>query len=187
MFMLDNKIASGDQLRTKDDLDALEPSRMYKPVKSDTDVMIALSNTQRRRSSESTLASRTYLELLPSMEDMPTPPREKERTESPARPAIELDRYALSRLPERVVLTMNGRREFGQAHVSGQSGDEPRGDGGGISPLFHVDDSWDSDDLLTDFDDDAYEFTPAPLRVGRGVSVTEESVETGVPDLVTQM
>lgn len=62
-------------------------------------------------------------------------------------------------------------------------------DGSESSSLFHTSDSWDTDDLLTGFDDDAHEFTPAPLRVDRGVSVTEESVETGVPDVdvITQV
>lgn len=65
---------------------------------------------------------------------------------------------------------------------------EPR-DASESSSLFHTNDSWDTDDLLTGFDDDAREFTPAPLRVDRGVSVTEESVETGVPDVdvITQV
>ncbi|KAJ4323362.1 hypothetical protein N0V84_004366 [Fusarium piperis] len=164
LLMLDEKVASGSersQRRTKDDLDTLEPPSLYRAIKSDADVMKALSNTHRRRSSKSTLAPDTYLELLPSLEDMPTPSQGRERTESPTRSAIELDR---------------ARQLRGEPQDDGKS-----------SPLFHTDDSWDSEDLLSEFDDDACEFTPAPLRVDRGVGVTEESVEIGVPDAVTQM
>lgn len=110
--MLDNKVAScreksqRPQRRTKDDLYTLEPSRNFQAVKSDSDRMKALSNVHRRQSPKSTLASeQTYLELLPSMEEMPTPSRESDLNESPARPAIELNRYALSHLCERVILT----------------------------------------------------------------------------------
>ncbi|UPL03977.1 hypothetical protein LCI18_014911 [Fusarium solani-melongenae] len=172
LLMLDNKVAScrersqRPQRRTKDDLYTLEPSRNYQPVKSDSDRMKALSNVHRRRPSKSTLASgQTYLELLPSMEEMPTPSRQSDLNESPARPAIELN-----------------RREFRRAR---RLGGEPR-DASESSSLFHTNDSWDTDDLLIGLDD-AREFTPAPLRVDRGVGVTEESVETGVPDVVTQM
>ncbi|KAJ4174946.1 hypothetical protein NW754_005365 [Fusarium falciforme] len=176
LLMLDNKVAScreksqRPQRRTKDDLYTLEPSRNFQAVKSDSDRMKALSNVHRRQPSKSALASgQTYLELLPSMEEMPTPSRESDLNESPARPAIELN-----------------RREFRRARRLGQMRGEPR-DASESSSLFHTNDSWDTNDLLIGFDDDAREFTPAPLRVDRGVGVTEESVETGVPDVVTQM
>lgn len=65
---------------------------------------------------------------------------------------------------------------------------EPR-DASESPPLFRSDDSWGTEDLLTDLDDDAHDFTPAPLRVSRGVGVTEESIETGVSDVdvITQV
>ncbi|EEU39109.1 uncharacterized protein NECHADRAFT_81775 [Fusarium vanettenii 77-13-4] len=179
LLMLDNKVASfreerpqRPQRRTKDDLYTLKPSRHFQAVKSDSGRMKTLSNVHQRQPSKSTLASsQNYLELLPSMEDMPTPSRRSDLTESPARPAIELN-----------------RREFRRASRLGQMRGEPR-DASESSSLFHTNDSWDTDDLLTGFDDDAREFTPAPLRVDRGVSVTEESVETGVPDVdvITQV
>ncbi|KAI8717791.1 hypothetical protein NCS52_00856100 [Fusarium sp. LHS14.1] len=172
LLMLDNKVASfceerpqRSQPRTRDDLYTLKPSRHFQAVKSDSERMKTLSNARQRQPSKPTSASsQNYLELLPSMEDMPTPSRQSDLNESPARPAIELN-----------------RREFRRASRLGQRGD-PR-DASESSSLFHTNDSWDTDDLLTGFDDDAHEFTPAPLRVDRGVSVTEESVETGVPDV----
>ncbi|RSL47148.1 hypothetical protein CEP54_013529 [Fusarium duplospermum] len=180
LLMLDEKVASYREslppqpprrLTTKDDLYTVKPSRNYQAVKSDSDRMKALSNVH-RRSSKSTMAARqAYLELLPSMEDMPTPTRRREPSESPARPAIELDRH-----------------KFRRAQRLGQMRGEPR-DASESPPLFHTDDSWDTEDLLSDFDNDACDFTPAPLRVSRGVGVTEESIETGVPDadVITQV
>lgn len=112
--MLDERVASYREslppqpprrLTTKDDLYTVKPSRNYQAVKSDSDRMKALSNVHRRSSKSTMAATQAYLELLPSMEDMPTPTRRREPSESPARPAIELDRYVLPRLSKRVVLT----------------------------------------------------------------------------------
>lgn len=111
--MLDNKVASfreerpqRPQRRTKDDLYTLKPSRHFQAVKSDSERMKTLSNVHQRQPSKSTLASsQNYLELLPSMEDMPTPSRRSDLTESPARPAIELNRYASPLFSKRVALT----------------------------------------------------------------------------------
>ncbi|RMJ16137.1 hypothetical protein CDV36_004187 [Fusarium kuroshium] len=180
LLMLDEKVASYRErlplppprrLTTKDDLYTAKPSRNYQAVKSDSDRMKALSNVHRRQPSKSAMASRqTYLELLPSLEDMPTPNRRRDSSESPARPAIELDRH-----------------KFRRAQKLEQMG-EPR-DASESPPLFHTDDSWDTEELLSDFDNEACDFTPAPLRVDRGVGVTEESAETGVPDVdvITQV
>lgn len=110
--MLDNKVAScrkrsqRPQPRTKDGLHTLQSSGNFLAVKSDSERMKTLSNVNRRQPSKSTLASgETYLELLPSMEEMPTPSRGSGQNESPARPAIELNRYVLSRFSKRIVLT----------------------------------------------------------------------------------
>ncbi|RTE75180.1 hypothetical protein BHE90_010379 [Fusarium euwallaceae] len=180
LLMLDEKVASYRErlplppprrLTTKDDLYTAKPSRNYQAVKSDSDRMKALSNVHRRQPSKSAMASRqTYLELLPSLEDMPTPNRRRDSSESPARPAIELDRH-----------------KFRRAQKLEQMG-EPR-DASESPPLFHTDDSWDTEELLSDFDNEACDFTPAPLRVDRGVGVTEESAETGMPDVdvITQV
>lgn len=111
--MLDNKVASfreerpqRPEPRTKDDLYTLKPSGHFQAVKSDSERMKTLSNVHQCQPSKSTSASsQNYLELLPSMEDMPTPSPRTDLNESPARPAIELNRYALFLFSKRVVLT----------------------------------------------------------------------------------
>ncbi|KAF4982663.1 hypothetical protein FZEAL_1770 [Fusarium zealandicum] len=55
------------------------------------------------------------------------------------------------------------------------------------APLFHSDESRDTSSQATGRDDNGDEITPAPLRVDRGIAFTEESIETGIPDVVTQV
>ncbi|KAJ3531842.1 hypothetical protein NM208_g8698 [Fusarium decemcellulare] len=58
---------------------------------------------------------------------------------------------------------------------------------GEAAPLYPFNDSQGPQPQATGDDDKRDEFTPAPLRVGHGVAVTEGSIESGLPDVVTQV